>query len=420
MCPPVWQTFSYNGEAVPVPDAVAPLFKGFKLGGHSLTHNVVYGPLTRCRTYGTVPTAGMATYYSQRASAGGFMLTEATPVSETGHGYPCTPGLHTAAQAEAWRAVTSAVHAKGAVIYCQLWHVGRASHGEYQPGGAAPVAPSAIAITDPAWTVYGPSGRCAPPRARAASTRSRAHSGPHPYPVPRALETGELAAIVADYVSAAKAALAAGFDGVEVHAGNGYLIQQFLSDGTNSRADAYGGSIENRCRFCLDVTAAVVAAVGPARVGIRLAPFNFFLACTDSEPEALYSYLIPQLSAIKLAYVHLIMPRQFEAGTEEDGAKLGKLRKLFDGPALLAGGFDAASGAAALAAGACEAVVYGRHFLSNPDLPKRFLAGAPLNAYDRDTFYSPQHPIKGFSDYPFMGQTAVEGVEAVDPYAVAV
>ncbi len=196
--------FRYNGEALDVPPELSPLFQPWQLGKHKLSHKLVYAPLTRSRAFGTVPTASMVTYYSQRASQGGFLIAEATPINASAHGYPCTPGLHTQAQVDAWKPVVAAVHAKGGVFFNQLWHVGRASHPEYQPDGGAPVAPSALAITDPNWTVYGPSG-----------------SGPHPYPVPRALETSELPGVVADYVAAAKRAIEAGFDGVEVHSANG-------------------------------------------------------------------------------------------------------------------------------------------------------------------------------------------------------
>lgn len=397
------QVFSFNGETVPVPASLKPLFRGFTMGHHTLSHNCVYAPLTRCRSFGTVPSPMVATYYSQRASKGGFMLTEAAPVDVTGHGYPCTPGLHTDAQLSAWKPVVDAVHAKGAVFFTQLWHVGRASHSEYQPDGAAPVAPSAIAITDPAWTVYGPTG-----------------SGPHPYPVPRALETSEIAGIVAAYANAAKRAVnEAGFDGVEVHSANGYLLNEFLCDGTNTRSDSYGGSIENRCRLTLEVMRAVIQALGgdAKKVGIRLAPFNMFLQCSDSDPMALYTHLLKELDALGLAYVHLIMPRQFEPSSEEETKNLYALRAHYSGTVLLAGGFDAASGAAALAAGHGHAIVYGRHYLANPDLPKRFALGAELNAYDRNTFYDPTAGDRGYTDYPFLGQTKTEGVPAVDPFA---
>ena len=237
--------------------------------------------------------------------------------------------------------MTEAVHAKGAKIFCQLWHVGRASHPDYQPGGAAPVAPSAVGITGEAWTVYTPKG------------------GPFPYPVPRALEEAEIKAIVADFAQGAKNALEAGFDGVEIHSGNGYLPNQFLCDSTNKREDGYGGSVANRCRFTLEVVDAVVAAVGAAKVGIRLAPFNFFLDCTDSDPKALYGHLIPELSKRTLGYVHLIAARQFEATPADDPNQLGPYRKLFAGTAILAGGFDRASGAAAIADGTGDAVAYG-------------------------------------------------------------
>jgi 2,4-dienoyl-CoA reductase-like NADH-dependent reductase (Old Yellow Enzyme family) len=345
----------------------------------------------------------MRVYYAQRASKGGFMLTEAAPVHPTGHGYPCTPGLHTDDQLKAWKPIVEAVHAKGAVFFTQLWHVGRASHQEYQPGKKAPVAPSALAITDPAWTVYGPTG-----------------SGPHPYPVPRVLDAKEIGEIVAAFGASAKRAVTeAGFDGVEVHSANGYLLNQFLCDGTNQRKDNYGGSIENRCRLTLDVMKAVIAAVGDSKkVGIRLAPFNMFLQCTDSNPEALYSHLIKELNALNLGYVHFIMPRQFEPSSDKETAKLYALAAQYTGTKLLAGGFDAKTGAAALAAGHGHAIVYGRHYLSNPDLPKRFAVGAKLNDYDRATFYDPTAGDKGYTDYPFLGQTKTEGVPSVDPYAV--
>ena len=400
------QVFSYNGEPVAVPGELKPLFAGFKLGHHQLSHNIVYAPLTRSRAFGTVPTPSMKVYYSQRASKGGFMLTEASPVMVSGHGYPCTPGLHTDAQIAAWKPIVDAVHAKGAVFFNQIWHVGRASHNEFQENNAPPVGPSAIAITDPAWTVYGPSG-----------------SGPHPYPVPRALEVAEIKEIVAAYALATKRAVEeAGFDGVEIHSANGYLLNQFLCDGSNTRSDEYGGSVENRCRLTLEVTKACIAALGgdAKKVGIRLAPYNMFLQCSDSNPVALYTHLIKELDALGLAYLHFIMPRQFEASSDDETKQLYELRALCSGTVLLAGGFDAKSGAAALAAGHGHGIVYGRHYLSNPDLPKRFALGAELNAYDRDTFYNPMAGDKGYTDYPFLGQTKTEGVHAVDPYAVAV
>ena len=370
------QVFSFNGKHVPVPSELKPLFAGFKLGHHSLSHNCVYAPLTRSRAFGTVPTPSMKVYYSQRASKGGFMLTEAAPVCVSGHGYPCTPGLHTDAQIEAWKPIVEAVHAKGAVFFTQIWHVGRASHNEYQADGAAPVGPSAIAITDPAWTVYGPSG-----------------SGPHPYPVPRALEVGEIKEIVAAYATATKRAVQeAGFDGIEIHSANGYLLNQFLCDGSNTRTDEYGGSVENRCRLTLEVTKACIAA--------------------------LYTHLIKELDALGLAYLHFIMPRQFEPSSDDETKQLFALRALCSGTVLLAGGFDAKLGAETLAAGQGHAIVYGRHYLANPDLPKRFALGAELNPYDRDTFYNPMAGDKGYTDYPFLGQTKAEGVHAVDPYAV--
>jgi 2,4-dienoyl-CoA reductase-like NADH-dependent reductase (Old Yellow Enzyme family) len=346
---------------------------------------------------------------------------------------------------------------------CRLWHVGRASHPDFQPNDAAPVAPSALPITGEAWTVYTPKG------------------GPFPYPTPRALEEAEIKAIVADFAQGAKNALEAGFDGVEIHSANGYLLNQFLCDSTNKREDSYGGSIENRCRLTLEVVDAVVKAVGAGKMGIRLAPFNMFLDCTDSDPKALYGHLIPQLSKRKLGYVHLIAARQFEATPADDPNQLGPFRKMFAGTAIIAGGYDRATGAAAIADGTGDAVAYGcaphavacaarcfiavfhclahrltcvflvvasdrRFYLANPDLPKRYAQNAELNAYDRDSFYNPMMPVQGYTDCaclprpqccacilrptpaadapacraadPFLGQEATPGVPAVDPYAV--
>ena len=237
---------------------------------------------------------------------------------------------------------------------------------------------SAIAVTDPAWnSVFTPAGEKTV------------------MPVPRALEAAEIPGIVEAFAQGARNAMAAGFDGVEVHAANGYLIQQFLNDSSNTRADAYGGSVENRARLCLEVMDAVVAAVGDSRkVGIRVGPYNFFLSCTDSNPAATYGYLVPELSKRKLGYLHLITPRQFEGATESDPS-LAPFRAAFDGTVILAGGFERASGAKALAAGEGDAIAYGRWYLANPDLPKRFALNAELNAYDRDAFYNPMMPIKG-------------------------
>ena len=246
-----------------------------------------------------------------------------------------------ALQIAGWKPVTQAIHDKGAKIFCQLWHVGRASHPDFQPDGKAPVAPSALPITGEAWTVYTPKG------------------GPFPYPTPRALEEAEIKAVVADFAQGAKNALEAGFDGVEIHSANGYLLNQFLCDSTNKRTDGYGGSVANRCRLTLEVVDAVVAAVGASKVGIRLAPFNFFLDCTDSDPKALYGHLIPELSKRKLGYVHLIAARQFEATPADDPSQLGPYRKLFAGTAILAGGYERNTGAAAIADGTGDAIAFG-------------------------------------------------------------
>ncbi|MBE9178286.1 alkene reductase [Oculatella sp. LEGE 06141] len=354
------------------------LLSPYKLGSYDLPNRLIMAPLTRNRAgEGNVPGALNATYYEQRASAG-LIISEATQVSPQGMGYPSTPGIHSPEQVEGWKLVTRAVHDRGGRIFLQLWHVGRISHPSLQPNGELPVAPSAIA----------PAGN--------AST----YEGEKPFVTPRALETEEIPGIVEDYRRAAENALAAGFDGVEIHSANGYLLDQFLQDSTNQRTDRYGGSIENRARFLLEVTEAVVGVWGGDRVGIRLSPNGVFNDMSDSNPEALFTYVINELNRFNLVYLHLIEPRWDGSGNMNGSRDLGSqyFRSIFKNTIISAGGHDRQSGDEVLAKGYADLVAYGRLFISNPDLPKRFAANAELNLYDRSTFYGGSE--HGYTDYP--------------------
>jgi N-ethylmaleimide reductase len=354
------------------------LFSPVKLGSIALKNRMVMAPLTRNRAgEGGVPQAMNVTYYVQRASAG-LIISEATPISAMAHGYPALPGIYTEAQVAGWKKVTDAVHAKGGKIVIQLWHVGRISHPSLLPNGAQPVAPSAIKPKGKAFT----------------------YQGLVDYVEPRALALSELPSIVADYVHATKCALAAGFDGVEIHAANGYLLDQFLRDGTNKREDEYGGSIENRSRLLLEVTKAVVEVAGSDKVGIRISPVNPFNDMKDSNPQALFNHVVTALNPFKLAYLHVV----------EGGIHGGGIADPFDFPALrkhcqsayMANlSYDKARGNAAIASGHADVIAYGVPFIANPDLVKRFSINAALNEADSSTFYGgTEH---GYTDYPFLG-----------------
>ena len=360
------------------------LFEPLKLGDLTLKNRVVMAPLTRMRAAqpGNVPTALNATYYAQRAGAG-LIISEATQISQQGQGYPATPGIHTDEQTEGWKLVTDAVHEAGGLIFLQLWHVGRVSHPSHQPDGGLPVAPSAIA-------------------AKNSGTYSASWK-PVALETPRALELSEIPDIVADYAHAAQNARAAGFDGVEVHGANGYLLDQFLHDGSNQRTDAYGGSIESRARLLLEVVDATVAIWGKGRVGVRLSPFGTFDDMYDSDPEALFTYVLKELSARQVAYVHMIEPRSSAAGENDKVAENAPstsalFGKLFDGVFISAGGYDRASAMQAVEKGEVDAVAFGRLFISNPDLVEKLRDNTLLTRYDRSTFYGGGE--KGYTDYP--------------------
>jgi N-ethylmaleimide reductase len=350
------------------------LFTPVQLGGQALPNRIVMAPMTRNRAGpGNVPGALAADYYAQRASAG-LIVTEATQVSPQGVGYPGTPGIHSEAQVAGWRRVTDAVHAAGGRIFLQLWHVGRISHPSLQPGGVLPVAPSAIAPQGDAFTA----------------------TGPQPFVTPRALETAEIPGIVAQFENGARHALAAGFDGVEIHAANGYLIDQFLRDGINQRTDRYGGSLANRARFLLEVTAAVVGVWGAERVGVRLSPQSDFNSMSDSDPRATFGHAALALSHFGLAYLHVVEP----AGALPEGARplVPDLKEAFGGPLMVNGGYTRALAEAVLARGEADLVSFGSSFLANPDLPLRLARNAPLNTPDPATFYGGTE--RGYTDYP--------------------
>jgi len=328
---------------------------------------------------GDVPNPLNATYYGQRASRGGLLITEATQISRQGKGYPGAPGIHSQAQVEGWKLVTEAVHAKGGFIFLQLWHVGRMSHSSLHPEAGLPVSASAIAPQD-------------------GSKAMTADFKQVPFETPRALELAEMPGVVEDYQRGAQNAKAAGFDGVEIHGANGYLLDQFLEDRSNHRTDQYGGSIENRARLLLEVVDAVVAVWGPGRVGVRLSPYGKFLDMGDSDPIALFSYVLAQLSQRGIAYAHVIETRSAE-GAPPDAPRTAPLfRKAFTGVLISAGGYSAESAEETVAEGLADAVAFGRLFIANPDLPKRFEQKSSLNPYDRSTFYGGGD--KGYTDYP--------------------
>jgi N-ethylmaleimide reductase len=354
------------------------LFTPFQLGPYELRNRLVMAPMTRSRAgEGNAVATITAEYYAQRATAG-LIVTEGTQISPQGVGYTHTPGIHTPEQVRAWRRVTDAVHAADGRIFAQLWHVGRASHPSFH-GGALPVAPSAVGFEGQVLT----------------------YEGMQPYVVPRALETDEIAGIVEDFGRAARNAYDAGFDGVELHGANGYLIDQFLRDGTNHRTDAYGGTIQNRVRFLVEATRAAVDVWGGDRVGVRLSPRNPNNGMSDSDPEATFSYAAYALNEFGLAYLHVLEP--VAGPMAQPGRRVTPaIRAIFRGPLIVNGGYTAESGNEAVAGGQADLVAYGVPFLANPDLVRRLREGAPLNAPDRATFYGGDE--HGYTDYPTLDE----------------
>ncbi|MBL8420833.1 MAG: alkene reductase [Dechloromonas sp.] len=353
---------------------MSQLFTPVQVGRHTLSNRLVMAPMTRSRADDVgVPDDLVATYYAQRASAG-LIITEGVFPAAMGKGYVRTPGIETEAQIAAWKNVTAAVHAKAGRIFMQVMHCGRISHPSLLPNNAQPVAPSAIKPAGQTWT----------------------GTGMQEFVTPRELTLDEIAGVINDYRLAARRAIEAGFDGVELHAASGYLPEQFLSSGSNQRTDQYGGSVVNRARFVLEVLAAMAAEVGSDRVGIKISPEMNFNDIVDANPQETYTYLVEQLRDLNLAYLHVAL-----FGAKTDYHSL--LRPRFNGAYLMGGGLDQKNAEAALAEGRGDATVFGGAFLANPDLAERFRQGAALTTPDKNTFYSPG--AQGYTDYLFLNGT---------------
>lgn len=352
------------------------LFTPLKMGPIELKNRIVMAPLTRNRAgQGNVPQNLNIEYYGQRASAG-LIITEASQISPQGAGYPNTPGIYNQEQVAGWKPIVDAVHAKGGHIFLQLWHVGRISHPSMQPEGALPVSASALKPEGDAIT----------------------YEGLQPFVTPRALETNEIPAIIEQFKTAAINARDAGFDGVEIHAANGYLLDQFLRDGSNKRTDQYGGSVENRIRLTLEVTQAITEILGGDRVGIRISPINSFNSMNDSKPKETFLSLAEQLNQFNLAYLHVV--EHDMANQNPSPFDCNSLRKAYQGLYMANGGYDLERATTAIQTGSADMVSFGQLYISNPDLVERFTANADLNTSDPDTFYGGD--AKGYTDYPML------------------
>jgi N-ethylmaleimide reductase len=352
------------------------LFSKTTLGSLTLQNHLVMAPLTRSRAIGNIPNELMAEYYAQRATAG-LIITEGTSPSPNGLGYPRIPGIFSAAQIAGWQRITDAVHVHGAKMFIQFMHCGRIGHALNLPAGARILAPSAVMAVGEMYTDA---------------------EGMKPHPVPQAMTEADIKATIEEFSQAAKNALAAGFDGVELHGANGYLLEQFIRPNSNQRTDRYGGTIENRARFMLEVADAVISAIGKDKVGIRLSPFGVFndMPLYDAM-EADYTYVAQQLNARGLAYIHLVDHSSMGAPPVPASMK-ATFRNAFKGKLILSGGYDAARAESDLAAGKCDLIAVGKPFLANPDLVTRWKTGVALNAPDMNTFYTPG--AKGYTDYP--------------------
>ena len=370
------------------------LFDPVQAGDLHLANRIAMAPLTRNRSPDAIPKDITATYYAQRATAG-LLITEATAISHQGQGYADVPGLYGTEQLDGWKRVTEAVHARGGKIVTQLWHVGRISHNDLQPEGGKPVAPSAITAKSKTYLVDRASGK-----------------GQFvPTSEPRALDASELPGIVHDYAAAARNAVeTAGFDGVEIHGANGYLLDQFLKTGANQRTDDYGGSIENRARLLLEATRAAVDAIGGGKVGIRLSPVTPANDIVDADPQPLFDYVIRQLAPLGLAYIHVIEgatggPREVEGRPFDYAALKAAYREAGGkGAWMVNNAYDGALAGKAVASGDADIVAFGKPFISNPDLVERLRQNAPLNAWDQSTFYGGGE--KGYTDYPTLAEKA--------------
>jgi N-ethylmaleimide reductase len=363
-------------------DNPTKLLSPIRIGPYELPNRVVMAPMTRNRAGNEgVPTELNALYYAQRASAG-LIISEASPISPQGVGYPGTPGIYTSAQVEGWKRVTDAVHEKGGRIFIQLWHVGRISHPSLQPGQSLPIAPSAIRPQGEAFTA----------------------TGLQPFVTPRAAEKQDIMQVVEDFAAATQNAQSAGFDGVEVHAANGYLLDQFLRDGTNHRDDEYGGSIENRCRLLIQVLEAVVNAWGGDYVGVRLSPLNPFNDISDSDPQALFSHLVTQLDKWNLAYLHMVEGTLQGMDLTDQSFDLTTLKSLINAPYMANGGYTRERAELAISSVKADLVSFGEPYIANPDLVRRFELDSPLNEADPSTYYG--GGSEGYTDYPALADDA--------------
>ncbi|XP_043721697.1 putative 12-oxophytodienoate reductase 11 isoform X12 [Telopea speciosissima] len=359
-----------GGEVTPI-----PLLTPYEMGKFQLSHRVVLSPMTRVRSFNNLPQPHAILYYSQRTTKGGLLISEATGVSDTCQGVPNIPGIWTKEQLEAWKPIVDAVHAKGGVFFCQIWHVGRASNSDFLPNGQTPISSTDKALTGAEFTP------------------------------PRRLRTDEIPQIVNDFRVAARNAIEAGFDGVEIHAAHGYLLEQFMKDQVNDRTDEYGGTMQNRCRFTLEIVEAVVNEIDADKVGIRLSPFANYNEAGDSNPEALGLYMVQSLNKYRILYCHMVEPRMENAWEKsETPHSLLPMKKAFNGTFMIAGGYGRDDGNNAVSNNCTDLVAYGRVFLANPDLTKRFELDAPLNEYNRETFYT-FDPVVGYTDYPFLEST---------------
>jgi N-ethylmaleimide reductase len=363
------------------------LFDPVQLGALELPHRIVMAPLTRSRASrpGNAPTDLTVEYYRQRASAA-LIITEAAQISQQAQGYAWTPGVYSEEQLKGWKRVADAIHAEGGRVFLQMWHVGRVSHPTLQPHGGLPVGPSAMPVPGQTY-IEGSHGQ-----GEWADV-----------PVPREMTLQEIAATTEDYRRAARLAIEAGMDGVEIHAGNGYLLDQFINSNSNHRSDAYGGSIENRTRFLIEVADAVADEVGAQRVGVRLTPMGRFMGMGDESPEATYGYAVSALNTRNLAYLHLVEPQI--VGVVKDSNVdpawdriILSLRAAWNGTLILAGGYDKVSAQEALAQGRADLIAFGRPFIANPDLPERLRLDAPLNTPDPSSFFGGTQV--GYTDYP--------------------
>ncbi len=357
------------------------LFSTFQLGDQELKNRIIMAPMTRLRANDSIPTELMAIYYAQRASAG-LIITECTMVSPLSHGYMNCPGIYNQEQIKGWQQVTEAVHDRGGKIFLQLWHSGRVAHSALL-NGESPVAPSAIAGQG---QLHTPIGKV-------------------DLETPRALETGEIPPIVQQFAQGAKNALEAGFDGIELHGAFGYLIDQFLQDGSNQRTDEYGGTVANRCRFVLDILGAVTPIWGAQKVGIKLSPSNTFYGMYDSNPQETFSYLLQQLNKFDLAYIHLMEPNEIDlANADVINPVLPAFKDFYQGTIMTNGGYDRETGNQVVASNNAQLVSYGKPFIANPDLPERFAKNAPLNEPNSQTFYGRggENETQGYTDYPFL------------------